>query len=90
MGHSVSDEYLLSENIDGYFEALAIKIIESGIGQHKILVVGGAAMALKYQDGRSTVDIDICFREQNNLYGNEYLLRNDDRKIRFMERQFKQ
>ena len=25
-------------------------------------------MALKYHDGRSTVDIDICFREQNDLY----------------------
>ncbi len=24
------------------------------------------------------------------LYGNEYLLKNDDRKIHFMERQFKQ
>ena len=68
MGHSVREEYLLSENIDEYFEALAEKIMESGIGQHSILVVGGAAMALKYQDGRSTVDIDICFREQNNLY----------------------
>ena len=61
MGHSVSEEYLSGENIDKYFEALSRKIQESGIGQHKILVVGGAAMALKYQDGRSTVDIDICF-----------------------------
>ena len=68
MGHLVSEEYLSGENIDDYFEALATKILESGIGQHKILVVGGAAMALKYQDGRSTVDIDICYREQNNLY----------------------
>lgn len=25
-------------------------------------------MALKFHDGRSTVDIDMCFREQNNLY----------------------
>ena len=49
-------------------EALAEKISEADIGKHKILVVGGAAMALKYRDGRSTVDIDICFREQNNLY----------------------
>ncbi|MBQ8956502.1 MAG: hypothetical protein IJ075_06005 [Lachnospiraceae bacterium] len=68
MGHSISEKYLSGENINEYFEALATKIQESGIGQHKILVVGGAAMALKYQDGRSTVDIDICFREQNNLY----------------------
>ena len=83
MGHSVSEEYLSGENIDEYFEALATKIQQSGIGPHKILVVGGAAMALKYQDGRSTVDIDICFREQNNLYAccklvaEEYDLPND-------------
>ena len=63
-----SEEYLSRDNIEVYFEALAGKIREAGIGHHKILVVGGAAMALKYQDGRSTVDIDICFREQNNLY----------------------
>ena len=69
MGHLVEDEYLYRENIDEYFEALAEKIKEAGIGTHRILVVGGAAMALRYRDGRSTVDIDICFREQNNLYG---------------------
>lgn len=69
MGHLVEEEYLYRENIDEYFESLAEKIKEAGIGIHRILVVGGAAMALKYHDGRSTVDIDICFREQNNLYG---------------------
>lgn len=68
MGHLVENEYLYRENIDEYFEALAGKIKEAGIGVHRILVVGGAAMALKYHDGRSTVDIDICFREQNDLY----------------------
>ena len=68
MAHLVSEEYLSRDNIEEYFEALAEKILETGIGHHKILVVGGAAMALKYQDGRSTVDIDICFREQNDLY----------------------
>ncbi|MBR4530360.1 MAG: hypothetical protein IKO80_08785 [Lachnospiraceae bacterium] len=68
MGHLAEKEYLYRENVEEYFEALAIKIRESGIGEHRILVVGGAAMALKYHDGRSTVDIDICFREQNNLY----------------------
>ena len=39
-----------------------------GIGVHRVLVVGGAAIALKYRDERSTVDIDMCFKEQNNLY----------------------
>ena len=68
MGHIATEEYLYKENIDEYLEALAQKIIESGIGRHRILIVGGAAMALKVSDGRSTVDIDICFREQNNLY----------------------
>ena len=66
--HSINEEYLYKENIDEYLDALALKITKAGIGKHRILVVGGAAMALKYQDGRSTVDIDICFREQNNLY----------------------
>ena len=83
MAHSVSEEYLYRENIDKYLEALAERIKIAGIGEHKILVVGGAAMAIKYQDGRSTVDIDICFREQNNLYSccqsvaKEYDLPND-------------
>ncbi len=68
MGHLVEEEYLYRENIDEYFEALAVEIKRTGIGLHRILVVGGAAMALKYHDGRSTVDIDICFREQKDLY----------------------
>ncbi len=68
MGHLVSEEYLYRENIDEFLEALSKKIIEAGVGRHRILVVGGAAMALKYEDGRSTVDIDICVREQNQLY----------------------
>ena len=68
MAHSVSEVYLHKENIEEYLDALARQILEAGIGNHKILVVGGAAMALKYTIGRSTVDIDICFREQNNLY----------------------
>ena len=68
MAHLISEEYLYRENIDEYFGALATEINKAGYGKHKILVVGGAAMALKYQDGRSTVDIDICFRDQNNLY----------------------
>ena len=50
------------------FQLLAEEIRTAGIGRHTILVVGGAAMALKYHDGRSTVDIDICIREQHNLY----------------------
>ena len=67
MGHMTNVEYLNKDNIDAYFTALAQKVNESGIGNHRILVVGGAAMAIKYHDERSTVDIDICFREQNNL-----------------------
>ena len=68
MAHLLEEEYLYRENIDEYLASLAESIEEAGIGRHKILIVGGAAMALKYHDGRSTVDIDICFREQNNLY----------------------
>ena len=68
MAHIASEEYLQRENIDEYLKELAERIAELDIGKHKILIVGGAAMALKYRDGRSTVDIDICYREQNNLY----------------------
>jgi hypothetical protein len=68
MAHLTSEEYLYKSNIEEYLNVLAEKIIESGIGKHAILIVGGAAMALKHQSERSTVDIDICFREQNNLY----------------------
>ena len=68
MGHSVNDEYLYKNNIDGFFSELSSEIKNRDIGLHRILVVGGAAMALKYQDERSTVDIDICFREQHDLY----------------------
>ena len=55
MAHLVEEEYLYGENIDKYFEVLANKIKDAGIGIHRILVVGGAAMALKYHDGRSRV-----------------------------------
>ncbi len=68
MAHITSEEYLNKSNIEEYLDALAAKIIEADIGKHTILIVGGAAMALKYTNGRSTVDIDICYREQNHLY----------------------
>lgn len=68
MVHSVDIPYLDNESINKYFESLAKYIIEAGIGEHRILVVGGAAMALKYIDNRSTLDIDICIQEQSNLY----------------------
>lgn len=68
MADIIKEEYLNDQNIDYYFSALAEKILSAGIGEHLVLVVGGAAMALKYRDGRSTVDIDICIREQNHLY----------------------
>ena len=54
MAHSVDIPYLDNESINKYFESLAKYIIEAGIGEHRILVVGGAAMALKYIDNRST------------------------------------
>lgn len=57
--HSMSEEYLNEENIDLYLHKLADEINHAGIGQHKLLIVGGAAMALKYHDGRATVDIDM-------------------------------
>ena len=68
MAHQTTEEYLNRENMEEYFRELALEIKEAGIGRQQILVVGGAAMALKYHDGRSTVDIDICIREQKNLY----------------------
>ena len=66
--HLAIEEYLNEENIDTYLVRLAEEIEHAGIGPHQVLIVGGAAMALKFHDGRSTVDIDICIREQNHLY----------------------
>lgn len=68
MAHSVEIPYLDKENIEIYLNDLATEIEKAKIGKHSILIVGGAAMALKYEDERSTVDIDICFWEQNKLY----------------------
>lgn len=68
MTHKTSIPYLDQNNINEYFEYLAEEIESAGIGVHRILVVGGAAIALKYKNLRSTVDIDMCFKEQNNLY----------------------
>ena len=68
MPHLTNQEYLNSQNIDEYFHHLADEIKNAGLGEHHILVVGGAAMALKFRGERSTVDIDICLREQNHLY----------------------
>ncbi len=68
MAHETNVPYLNHENIDEYFMSLAEEIDSAGIGFHQILVVGGAAIALKYKHSRSTVDIDMCFREQNSLY----------------------
>ncbi|MBP3242170.1 MAG: hypothetical protein J6M92_16765 [Oribacterium sp.] len=37
MAHLASEEYLQRDNINEYLDALAIKILETGIGQHRIL-----------------------------------------------------
>jgi len=68
VAHSVEIPYLDKKNIELYLNDLAIEIEKANIGKHSILIVGGAALALKYEYERSTVDIDICFREQNKLY----------------------
>lgn len=68
LAHQTDIPYLDKKQIDLYFEILADKIQAVAIGNHKILIVGGAAIAVKYENTRSTVDIDICFREQNKLY----------------------
>lgn len=58
MSHEANTEYLFRDNIDIYLNELAHEILNAGIGKHKVLIVGGAAMALKFHDGRATVDID--------------------------------
>lgn len=68
MAHETNVPYLNSDNINQYFEELAEEIESAGIGTHRMLVVGGAAIALKFRNARATVDIDMCFREQNHLY----------------------
>ena len=47
MGHFDYEEYLERENIDLYLNALAEEIIERGIGEHSILIVGGAVTQLQ-------------------------------------------
>lgn len=55
------------KDIDKYLLALSELIIRNGLGIHRILLVGGAAVAVKYRISRETMDIDICYREQNKL-----------------------
>lgn len=67
--HITNEPYLKNKNINMYLERLSQIMIENNIDRHEILVVGGAAMALKNRYfGRATVDIDMCFEQQNNLY----------------------
>ena len=101
MGHMINEEYLNKNNIDEYFTSLAKKVNERGIGHHRILVVGGAAMAIKYQDGRSQ-DMEVLSETLKSngvtkkdiienfirLYGDAYFLQNDSRKMRFLEVHF--
>lgn len=65
--HQTNIPYLKRGNINKYFTRLSELLIEYNLGEHNILVVGGAAMALKNKFGRATVDIDICIREQHAL-----------------------
>ena len=57
MGHLAEEEYLVKENIDEYLDALALRINETGIGKHRILVVGGAAIP---QTSSETHSLLIC------------------------------
>ena len=66
--HEVDKPYLKCKNINKYFERLSEVLIDKGSGSYRFLVVGGAVMALKYRFGRASVDIDICLREQTDLY----------------------
>lgn len=51
-----------------YVNRLSELIIYHGIGEHSIMIVGGAAMAIWNMPERTTVDIDIGFKQQNGLY----------------------
>ena len=50
MAHAVEIPYLDKENIEIYLNDLATEIEKAKIGKHVILIVGGAAMALKYEN----------------------------------------
>ena len=50
MAHAVEIPYLDKENIEIYLNELAVEIENAKIGKHVILIVGGAAMALKYEN----------------------------------------
>lgn len=67
--HQSKIPYLKNRNINEYFQRLSELLICNNLGQHSILITGGAAIALKNKYfGRSTVDIDICLTSQNHLY----------------------
>jgi hypothetical protein len=67
--HQSSTPYLKNTNINKYLERLSEILAENNLGNHSILIVGGAAVALKNKHtGRLTVDIDICLKQQNHLY----------------------
>lgn len=67
--HQTTIPYLKNKSINKYLERLSEILIANNLGEHNILIVGGAAMALRSRySGRATVDIDICLREQNRLY----------------------
>lgn len=66
--HKTNIPYLKNKNIKIYLEELSKLLVKYNLGEHNILIVGGAAMALRKNSKRATVDIDICLREQNLLY----------------------
>lgn len=68
MAHVTDRPYLNRKNMELYLDKLAVEILNRGIGRTRILIVGGSAIALKHKFRNSTVDIDICIRENNGLY----------------------
>lgn len=66
--HLAEKPYLKHRNINRYLKRLSEILAEKGLGEHSILIVGGAAICLKHKTGRMTVDIDICLKKHNGLY----------------------
>lgn len=71
MAHMTDKPYINNGNIPVYLDKLAEMLLErykTTVGRIKILIVGGSALALKY-NFRTTVDIDTDIQFRHSLKG---------------------
>lgn len=66
MGHSTTVKYINRENIESFFDALAVELINltGPNGMVEIGVFGGSALIMKHNYRVATVDIDSFYTER--------------------------